>query len=157
MGNSIQAFGHAMRRKAQDFAVVRPDEAWMFGSNNEFNEIEEDPLENPMFFEKEKINRLPLFGINKLKDMNDLSTDLFGTMLQYGSMAATYNAMERVVDVFELGRDVLKQRKVGNKVESNRESESRAYSRYAKFLEKQIYGLNVDPQFIPCFSQYRSR
>lgn len=145
MNNSLQAFGHAMRKKAQDFAVVRADEAWMFGSNNEFNEIEEDPLENPMFFEREKINRLPLFGINKLKDMNDLSTDLFGTLLQYGSMAATYNAMERVVDVFELGRDVLKQRKVGNKVESNRESESRAYSRYAKFLEKQIYGLNVDP------------
>ena len=145
MGNSLQAFGHAMRKKAQDFAVVRADEAWMFGSNNEFNEIEEDPLENPMFFEKEKINRLPLFGINKLKDMNDLSTDLFGTMLQYGSMAATYNAMERVVDVFELGRDVLKQRKVGNKIEANREEESRAYSRYAKFLEKQIYGINVDP------------
>ena len=145
MGNSLEAFGHAMRKKAQDFVVVRTDEAWMFGSNNEFNEIEEDPLENPMFFEKEKINRLPLFGINKLKDMNDLSTDLFGTMLQYGSMAATYNAMERVVDVFELGRDVLKQRKVGNKIEANRETESRAYSRYAKFLEKQIYGINVDP------------
>lgn len=145
MGNSLPAFGHAMRKKAQDFAVVRPDEAYLFGSNNEFNEITEDPLENPMFFEKEKVNRLPLFGINKLKDMNDLSTDLFGTMLQYGSMAATYKAMEQVVDIFELGRDVLKQRKVGNKIESNREGESRAYARYAKFLEKQVYGVNVTP------------
>lgn len=145
MGESIPAFGHAVRRKAQDFWVVRPDEAYLFGSNNEFNEITEDPLENPMFFEKEKVNRLPLFGINKLKNMEDLSTDLFGTMLQYGSMAATYKAMEQVVDVFELGRDVLKQRKIGNKIESNREEESRAYSRYAKFLEKQIYGINVDP------------
>ena len=145
MGNSLPAFGHAMRKKAQDFAVVRPDEAYLFGSNNEFNEIEDDPMENPMFFEKEKVNRLPLFGINKMKDMNDLSTDLFGTMLQYGSMAATYNAMERVVDIFELGRDVLKQRKVGNKIESNREGESRAYARYAKFLEKNVYGVNVTP------------
>ena len=145
MGNSLPAFGHAMRRTAQDFWVVRPDEAYLFGSNNEFNEITEDPLENPMFFEKEKVNRLPLFGINKLKNMEDLSTDLFGTMLSYGSMAATYKAMEQVVDVFELGRDILKQRKVGNKIEANREEESRAYSRYAKFLEKQIYGINVDP------------
>ena len=145
MGNSLPAFGHAMRKKAQDFAVVRPDEAYLFGSNNEFNEIEEDPMENPMFFEKEKVNRLPLFGINKLHDMNDLSTDLFGTMLQYGSMAATYNAIERVVDIFELGRDVLKQRKVGNKIESNREDQSRAYGRYAKFLEKNVYGINVTP------------
>jgi len=145
MGNSLPAFGHAMRRKAQDFWAVRPDEAYLFGSNNEFNEITEDPLENPMFFEREKVNRLPLYGINKLKNMEDLSTDLFGTMLSYGSMAATYKAMEQVVDIFELGRDVLKQRKVGNKIEANREEESRAYSRYVKFLEKQIYGINVDP------------
>ena len=145
MGNSLPAFGHAMRRKAQDFVVVRPDEAYLFGSNNEFNEITEDPLENPMFFEKEKVNRLPLFGINKLKNMEDLSTDLFGTLLQYGSMASTYKAMEQVVDIFELGRDVLKQRKVGNKIEANRGEESRAYSRYAKFLEKNVYGVNVTP------------
>ena len=143
MDNSKAAFGHALRKKLADFMVVRPDEAYLFGSNNEFNEIVEDPLENPMFFEKEKINRLPLFGINKLKNMEDLSTDLFGTMMQYGSMAATYNAMERVVDIFELGRDVLKQRKVGNKVEADRESESKAYARYAKFLEKNVYGINV--------------
>lgn len=145
MGNSLPALGHALRKGAQDFMVVRMDEAYLFGSNNEFNEIAEDPLENPTFFEKEKINRLPLFGINKLKDMSDLSTDLFGTMMQYGSMAATYKAMEQVVDVFELGRDVLKQRKVGNKIESNREKESRAYSRYVKFLEKNLYGINVTP------------
>lgn len=140
------AFGHAIRKKVQDFVVVRPDEAYLFGSNNEFNEITEDPFENPLFFEKEKINRLPLFGINKLKNMEDLSTDLFGTLLQYGSMAATYKAMEQVVDIFELGRDVLKQRQVGNKGEYNLENgSSRAYSRYAKFLEKQVYGVNVTP------------
>lgn len=145
MGNSLSAFGHALRSKAQDLAIVRTDEAWMFGSNNEFNEIEDDPLENPLYFEKEKINRLPLWGINKLKDMSLLSTDLFGTLLEYSSMASTYKAMERVVDVFELGRDVLKQRKVGNKIEAKRDEESRAYSRYVKFLEKNVYGINVTP------------
>lgn len=145
MQKSRAAFGHAVRKKAQDWIVVRPDEAYLFGSNNEFNEIDNDPLTNPLFFEKEKIDRIPIFGVNKLKNMEDLSTDLFGTLMQYGSMAATYSAMERVVDVFELGRDVLKQRKVGNKVESNRNSESKAYSRYIKFLEKGVYGINVTP------------
>lgn len=143
-GKNASAFGHAIRRQAQDFWAIRPDEAYLFGSNNEFNRIEEDPLENPMYFEKEKINRLPLYGINKLDNMEDLSTDLFGTMMEYGSMASTYMAMEQVVDIFELGRDVLKQREVGGVKEANR-SESRAYSRYVKFLEKSVYAINVSP------------
>ena len=148
MGNT-PAFWKAMRREVGDWYTIRPDEAWKFGSNNEFNTIEEDPLEDEMYFQREKINRLPLFGINKLKNRDDLSTDIFGTMVQYGSMAATYNAMEQVVDVFELGRDVLKQRQFkdsGSKFEIFRKKgESRAYARYLKFLEKQVYGLNVTP------------
>lgn len=142
--NNAGAFGRAIRRRAHDLVYVKPEEAYLFGSNNEFNELNEDPLENEEYFEKEKIDRLPLFGINKLHNMNDLSTDLFGGLLQYGSMAATYAAMSQVVDVFELGRDVLKQRRVGDKMEKDLKSESRAYSRYAKFLEKQVYGINVE-------------
>ena len=149
LNNSRAVFGHAMRRSMQDWFVIRPDEAWMFGSDNEFNEIEDDPLAHEMYFQKEKVNRLPIFGVNKLHNMEDLSTDIFGTMLQYGSMAATYNAMERVVDIFELGRDVLKQRKIknkGNKSEMNLDNgQSKAYARYLKFIEKQVYGINVTP------------
>lgn len=142
------AFGRAIRKKSLDLIKVKPEEAWMFGSNNEFNDITEDPLENEMYFEKEKVDRIPLFGINKLKDMNNLSTDLFGSLLQYGSMAATHNAMSQIVDIFELGRDVLRGREVGHKVETSLKTESRAYSRYAKFLEKQVYGVNVtQPSF----------
>lgn len=144
-GSNNAAFGRAVRRTVQDNFVIRPDEAWMFGSNNEYNEIEEDPFENPLYFEKEKINRLPLFGVNKLKDMEDLSTDLFGSLLQYASMAATYKSMEQVVDIFELGKDVLKQRKVGNKIDKDREETSKAYERYIKFVDKSVYGLGVTP------------
>ena len=150
MGNSRAAFGNALRRKCQDLWTVRPDEAYLFGSNNEFNEIEEDPLENAAWFEKDSLNRIPLYGINKLKNMEDLSTDLFGTLLEYGSMAATYKAMEQVVDVFELGKDVLKQRKLGwvkgkQSESQNDNGSTRAYTRYIKFVEKQIYGLGVTP------------
>jgi len=149
MNNSRAAFGNALRRSMQDWAVIRPDEAWMFGSNNEFNELNEDPLEDEMYFQREKINRLPVFGINKLKNMEDLSTDIFGTMMQYGSMAATYHAMSQLVDVFELGKDVLKQRRLdekGKKSEKNLdEGQTKAYARYLKFLEKQVYGINVTP------------
>ena len=149
MNNSKAAFGRALRSKAQDLYAIREDEAWMFGSNNDFNEIGEDPFENPLFFEKEKINRLPLYGINKLKDMSLLSTDLFGTLMSYGSMAATYQAMSSVVDIFELGADQLKERKIGkiasSKEKDDRRGATRAYSRYIKFLEKQVYQINVTP------------
>lgn len=147
--NSWEAFGGAVRNKMQQLYKVQEDEAWMFGSDNEFNELADDPLENSMYYEREKINRLPLFGINKLHDMSKLSTDLFGTLLAYGSMAATYNAMESVVSVFELGRDVLKQRRVNTKGGKSEgrvdDGYSRAYTRYLKFLEKQVYGINVTP------------
>jgi hypothetical protein len=150
MGSNRAALGGALRRKCQDLWVVRPEEAYLFGTDNEFNEIEEDPLENNMYFEKDKVNRLPVYGINKLKNMDDLSTDLFGTLMEYGSMAATYAAMEQVVDVFELGKDVLKQRELkwtrGDQAEGrNDEGSTKAYKRYIKFCEKQLYQINVTP------------
>ena len=142
-GNALNAFGHAIRRKFTDGWNVKEDEAYMFGSDNEYNEITDDPLENPLYYEREQPGRIPLFGINKLKDMTNLSTDLFGTLMQYGSMAATYNAISRVSDIFELGKDVLKSRQIGGDLESVRSEQSRAYGRYLKFVDKEIYGHTV--------------
>lgn len=148
MQNSRAAFGNMLRKKVIDTFAVRQDEAYLFGSNNEFNEIEEDPLENNMYFEKEKINRLPLFGINKLKDMTDLSTDLFGSLVRYASMASTYMTYSRIVDMAELGSDVMRHRQIGGTLESDRKESSRAMTRYMKFLQNNIYNVHVTaPKF----------
>lgn len=139
------AFGRAIRKRSMDMVSIKPEEAWMFGSNNEYAELSDDPLQNEMFYEKEKVDRLPLFGINKLQDMNNLSTDLFGTLLSYGSMAASNFAMRQVADVFELGREVLRNRTVGNTKEANlKGGSSKAFIRYSKMVDKQIYGINVE-------------
>jgi hypothetical protein len=139
------AFGRAIRRRSEELFTVKPEEGWMFGSNNEYTELSDDPMENEMFYEREKIDRLPLYGINKLPDMNNLSTDLFGTLLSYGSMAANNVAMREIADVFELGREVLRNRTVGNTKESQLKSgSSRAFTRYSKMVDKQIYGINVE-------------
>ena len=149
MESSPAAFGHALRSKCNDFFVVREDEGWMFGSDNEFNELEHDPLESVVYYNKEKINRLPIYGVNKLHDMTTLSTDIFGSMIRYASMAASYNAMSSVVDIFELGKEVMKRRRFktsGNKSDKEQTTgTSRAYARYLKFVEKNVYGLNVTP------------
>lgn len=146
-GNALNAFGHAIRRKFTDGWNVKEDEAYMFGSDNEYNEITDDPLENPLYYEREQPGRIPLFGINKLKDMMNLSTDLFGTLMQYGSMASTYNAISRVADIFELGKDVLKKRQIGGDLESVKSEQSNAYGRYLKFVDKEIYGHTIRMPF----------
>lgn len=139
----VMIAGKIIKKECEDLLVVKPEDGWIFGSNNTFNEIEEDPLGNYDSFEREKIERLPVYGIRKLKNMEDLSTDLFGSLLRYGSMAATYNSMERVVDVFELGKDVLKSRDKKWQALNNKSEESRAYSRYIKFIEKGVYNIGV--------------
>ena len=144
-GKTNSALGRSLRMQIATSWAVNENEAWMYGSNNEFNEITDDPLENPMFFERDTVNRIPLYGINKLKNMDELSTDIFGTMLAYGSMAATHNCLESVADFLELGKSVLKDRKVNGVFEKQRGEQSRAYSRYIKFLEKSVYGKNVVP------------
>lgn len=139
----LPSLGGAIRRKFKDTFVAKEDEAYMFGTDNEYATIEEDPLENPLYFEREKTDRVPLYGINKLHDMSRLSTDLFGTLMQYGSMAATYKALSMVADIFELGKDTLKSRQIGGDIASVRAEPTLAYNRYLKFVDKEIYGHTV--------------
>jgi len=58
-------------------------------------------------------------------------------MLAYASMAHTYKASSSIVDILEVGRDVLEER--DRKSKDNRKkgrSESFAYGRYGAFMEK---------------------
>lgn len=115
-----------------------------FGSELTYNSIEEDIFANELAYEKEKINRLPIFGINKLKDPSDISTDLFYSMFAYSGMVNSYAAMGQLVDTLELGKEVLSRRKVGGlKTEKERSEPSRTFTRYQKFLDKQVYSINT--------------
>lgn len=142
--NVLTAHRSALRRELSD-TFCETSEDTDFGSNNTYNKKEEGSLFcSKLDFEKEKINRLPIYGINKLEDMNDLSTDLFHSMLAYSSMANTYAVMNLVVDTLEVGTEVLHERKVGpNRLtESERKgAKSNAFNRYLKFLDKQVYGI----------------
>lgn len=141
-GSSTYAAVRALRRKFINWAVPKTTEAYQFGTDNEFNELQEDPLENVMYYEKEKLDRLPIYGVNKLKNMEELSTDLFGTLLNYGHMAASYNSMEKLVDIFEIGVDVLKNRKIAGTVDPKKTP--RSLGRYVKFLENNVYSIHVN-------------
>lgn len=144
-----RSFRKAVLREMGDGIHIRPDEAYMFGTNNEFNEVGQDPLENQLFFEKDKRERLAFWGVNRLPDMSDINTDLFSTLMNYGCMASTYQAMSGVVDIAELGKEVLASRQKKTPGMSTKKqkkgSETRTYTRYCKFVEKNVYGLNVTP------------
>lgn len=113
-----------------------------YGSAMTHNTIDEDVFSDRLDFEKEKVKRVPLYGINKLKDMSELSTDIFNGLLQYAAMANTYVATSGVVDILETGRDVLNYRKVkGIKIELENSKKSWAYSRYCDFMDAHVYNL----------------
>lgn len=116
-----------------------------YGSDMTYNTIDEDMFSNNFAFEREKVNRVPIFGINKLKDSSEISTDLFHSMFAYAGMANSYAAVSQVVDTLEVGSEVLIRRTVKS-LKSEKEKlgdKSRAFNRYTKFLDKQVYGIGV--------------
>lgn len=112
-------------------------------------------------FEGNEVQTLPIY-FTKLKDgesANDLSTDIVSTLTAYAAMANDFDEMNKVIDVLELGRDLLRERQViqtqggkplvekfkavGRKVESKLTKEGEAtrfIQRLNDFFEMQVYG-----------------
>lgn len=113
-------------------------------------------------FEGNEVQVLPIY-FTKLKDgesANDISTDIVGTLTAYAAMANDFNEMSKVIDVLELGRDILKDnleigktrggkplvekfkvigRDVESKVTKSRD-DRRIIQRLNDFFEMQVYG-----------------
>ena len=112
-------------------------------------------------FEGNEVQTLPIY-FTKLKEgesTNDLSTDIVSTLTAYAAMANDFDEMNKVIDVLELGRDLLRERQVtqtqggkplverfkavGRKVESKLTKEGEAtrfIQRLNDFFEMQVYG-----------------
>ena len=59
------------------------------------------------------VRRIPLYGINKLNDMRDLSTDLFGLLAMYSGMAHRYHTTQILYPQLKIVDSTLKQRDTG--------------------------------------------
>ena len=112
-------------------------------------------------FEGNEVQTLPIY-FTKLKDgesANDISTDIVSTLTAYAAMANDFDEMNKVIDVLELGRDLLRERQViqtqggkpliekfkavGRTVESKLTKEGEAtrfIQRLNDFFEMQVYG-----------------
>ena len=45
--------------------------------------------------------------------MDDLSTDIVSSMVMYADMAYSYKHMSSIIDMMEVGRDILRDREIG--------------------------------------------
>jgi hypothetical protein len=112
-------------------------------------------------FEGNIVQLLPIY-YTKLREgesNNDISTDIVSTLSAYAAMANDYHEMNKVIDLLELGRDVLRNREItltqggktvketftelGRKVESTvlkRGNESNFIGRLNDFFDMQVYG-----------------
>ena len=138
-----KAIRHTIRGEIRD-TFCESSEDTDYGSGATYNSEAEMLFYDKLAYEKEKVNRVPLYGINKLGDTSELSTDIFHSLLAYSGMANQYLAMSQIVDTLEVGKSVLLERKVeGLKSERERDKTSGAFTRYTKFLDKQVYGISV--------------
>lgn len=139
-----------------------------YGDLSTMNSPEEELLGNKLNYESERALRLPVFGVNKIEKMQDLSTDLCHSMLAYSTMATSYAALDTVVDALEVGRYVLARRKFKGDTKWYTKAgrlltrdkgrfnvpqgedallyagvKDNAYGRYIKYLDKQVYGISA--------------
>ncbi|MCI6877663.1 MAG: hypothetical protein MR840_02530 [Solobacterium sp.] len=63
--------------------------------------------------------RLPMFGVNKLKNVDQLTSDLYRGLLSYAVMANNVEAMSNVAPISLLTRDILGKRKIENTTEGD--------------------------------------
>lgn len=113
-------------------------------------------------FEGNEVQSLPIY-YTKLREgesANDISTDIVGTLTAYAAMANDFNEMNKVIDVLELGRDILRDnlevgktrggkplvekfKAVGRTVESKvikGKDDRKIIQRLNDFFEMQVYG-----------------
>lgn len=142
-GSRVGKVRKAWGRMILDTFCEEENDASLWGSEVTYNSDEEMMFTDNLQKEKEKIHRLPLFGINKLKDMTDLSTDLFSSTLSYSAMVNNYQSMNKIVSMLETARDLGRRREIaGVTAEGDSDNTSNTFARFQKYLDKQVFGVS---------------
>lgn len=67
-------------------------------------------------FNQTQLETIPVYYSKKLDDMRQLSTDAGSSMIMYADMAYNFEAMHGIVEIMEIGRDIMSQRKIGETI-----------------------------------------
>lgn len=63
-------------------------------------------------FNGNKIEQIPIYYTDRIKDPSRLSLDFSSSLLAYSAMATHFEAMNKIVDILELGKEVLMKRDI---------------------------------------------
>lgn len=135
-GNAAQRWGKAFwDNLIYTFGKINEEDKWSWGADNQSDELESKLYnENENFVED--INRLPMLGVRLRKNLDELNTDLITSSYQYSFMINNVGALKNIVNVAEVGADVLKkQRAVGGQVGVD----SHALSAYYRNINRALY------------------
>jgi hypothetical protein len=122
-----------IKNDIQDTFMVNEDADSAFGLNNPTMRVRND-------LEGNDLRRLPKMYVNKLNDPSELSTDAIGTLMKYAYTSNNYNALKEIIDPLEIGRKVMRDRKV-----KKREGDKELISSYKvgnTIVEQPVYEQN---------------
>ena len=110
-------------------------------------------------FTDKEFMTLPLLYTNRLKNPDELSTDVYADLAAYTYMTNTYREMDKITDALTIGREAVKQKKLlktngGKVMEEQRnidgkitkkpiyvnDTDNKLIQRLDDFLESQVYG-----------------
>ena len=58
-------------------------------------------------FDSKEFMILPVLYNTRLSNPEELSTDIFGTLMAYSAMSHKYEQMENIIDPLEVGRNII--------------------------------------------------
>ena len=113
-----------------------------FGDNSCYNNEEDTFFKGSALTDREYMRRVPVYGVNKLSDLHNLSTDVVYSTMQYAAMALNVRGMATTAAVLLNGMDILKERTISGLMEKSRRGDtSNVFKRYTKFLEMQVFNI----------------
>ena len=83
-------------------AIHQENDPEFFGSEVTYNSLE-DAGGDSFILEEDKPRRLALFGINKIKDTSNMSTDLISSTIAYAAMANKNSANSKIEKIIRIG------------------------------------------------------
>ena len=83
-------------------AIRQENDPEFFGSEVTYNSLE-DANGDSFILEEDKPRRIALFGINKIKDTSNMSTDLISATIAYAAMANKNSANSKIEKIIRIG------------------------------------------------------
>lgn len=131
--------------------VKRVDDDQVYGLSD--TSKEDGDKKTIVDYANKEYKKLPIFYVSRLENPDEISTDVFGSLISYAFMANQYEQMDLIIDPLEVGMDVLRKRKMiksglkeefdffGFKVKNPvYKEDSNSLSKLEDFMNAQVYG-----------------